>query len=453
MPSPALHIKPEDIDTAEKRAKWVISVVGCGEIGILHAWLFAEAGFRVICADTNQTVVNNIVRGKAPFLKRENELKLKTHVKTGRINATTDVKTTASQSDAIAVTIPVKVDGKKKADYSNIKNACKLVGTGLRQGSLVIVMSTTGVGGTEGVIKETLENTSGLKAEADFGLAYSPLEVLNEPTLETLASAERVVAAKDKNSVNAASTILGVIAKGGLKSIEDVKTAEALTLFKTVQEDVNTALANEFALLCEKAGIDYLEAHGRPPLQLPALARGNVHAEPYLLLEDAENLNVKLRIPIVARDINEQMVKHAINLTKDALRNCGKTLRRARVSLLGITRFANMKSSPTTTARNLAKMLEAKGAKVRLYDPHLSVDEIGEMQHNCARNLTEALEGTDCLMILTGHDQFKRLNLKKMKIVMKMPAAIIDFEGIIEPDKVEKEGFIYRGLGRGVWTK
>jgi UDP-N-acetyl-D-mannosaminuronate dehydrogenase len=69
------------------------------------------------------------------------------------------------------------------------------------------------------------------------------------------------------------------------------------------------------------------------------------------------------------------------------------------------------------------------------------------------RSLNEAVEGTDCIVILTGHDQFKRLNLKKLRAVMKMPAAIIDLTGTIELQKVEKEGFIYRGLGRGVEKK
>jgi UDP-N-acetyl-D-mannosaminuronate dehydrogenase len=75
------------------------------------------------------------------------------------------------------------------------------------------------------------------------------------------------------------------------------------------------------------------------------------------------------------------------------------------------------------------------------------------MQHNIKKNLGEALEGVDCILILTGHDQFKRLNLKKLRIMMKMPASIVDFEGIVEPDEVEKEGFVFRGFGRGVWTK
>jgi len=140
-------------------------------------------------------------------------------------------------------------------------------------------------------------------------------------------------------------------------------------------------------------------------------------------------------------------------LTKDALRNCGKTLRRARISLFGILQRPNMKSSPKKMVEELAKILEARGAKVSLYDPYFSGDESAEIKCHLKKNLTEALENADCILILTSHDQFKRLNLKKMKVIMKMPAAIVDFEGIIEPDKVEREGFIYRGLGRGVWTK
>jgi len=459
MSSSILYIKPEEIDTVEKRGKYTVSVVGCGQIGVLHACLFAEAGFKVKCVDADQTIVNGIIRGKMPLLKREIELKLKNYVKTGLLNATTDVRTAVSQSDIIAITIPVEIDEKKKANYSNLENICRHVGSGLQHGSLVIVMSITGVGVTQGMIKEILENTSGFKVGVDFGLAYSPIRVLNEQTLETLRNQERIVAATDRNSLNAASTVLGIIEKDCVKKIGDVKTAEAVTLFKAVQQDVNVALANELALFCEKVGVDYLEAHKLAKigiystLSLPMLTDENIREEPHLLLEDSENLNLKLRIPAIAREINEEIIKHAVNLTKDALRNCGKTLRRARISVLGILQTPNMKSSPKKMVEELVKMLEAKGAKVSLYDPYFSGDELAEVQRHLKKNLTEALEGADCILILTGHDQFKRLNLKKLKAMMKMPAAIVDLEGIVEPNNVEKEGFIYRGLGRGVWTK
>ncbi len=86
------------------------------------------------------------------------------------------------------------------------------------------------------------------------------------------------------------------------------------------------------------------------------------------MLESAENLTAKLRQPTLARQINEQMVNHAVNLVQDALRDCGKTLRRARIALLG-------NFQPQTAAETLVQMLEKKGAKLNLYDPAFSITE------------------------------------------------------------------------------
>ncbi|MDI6690596.1 MAG: nucleotide sugar dehydrogenase [Candidatus Bathyarchaeota archaeon] len=457
--SSALNIRKEDIDTLEKHAKYIAAIIDCGKNGIFHACSFLHIGFKVVCVDADQTIVNNLLRGKAPFLKRETELKLKNYVKTGLLSVTTDIKAAVSQSDFVILTTSVKINEKKKPDYSNIENTCKKVGSNLRKGSLVIIASTMGVGATEGLIKEILENTSGFKVGIDFGLAYSPTPILNGQVSETLPCQNRIVAALDKKSLDAASTILETITKNVVKKLGNIKIAEATVLFEAVQHDVNVALANEFALFCEKANVDYLEivqlakACGYSELPLPTFIVEKIEEKPYLFLETIENFDLKLRLPAIAREINEEIVKHTINLTKDALRSCGKTLRRAKVSLLGISQITNVKSPPKKIVRELVKMLEARGAKVNIYEPYLSSEELTGMQHYLKKNLTETLEKTDCTIILTGHDQFKHLNLKKMKLVMKMPAAIIDFEGMFEPYKVEKEGFIYRGLGRGVWTK
>jgi len=318
-------------------------------------------------------------------------------------------------------------------------------------------MSAVGFGFIEGVVKEILENTSGFKV-GDFGLAYSPIPFMDAQSLESLANYERIVAAPEKSSLNSASIILEKITKKTVKKIANIKLAELATLFEITQRDVNIALANEIACFCEKAGMDYLEIYkflnngAHDTVFLPTLAE-NIRKEDHLLLEDAENLNMKLRIPTIAREINEEMIKHAVNLTKDALRECEKTLRRAKIALLGITQAPNMKSSPKTAVKELAAALEAKGAKISLHDPYFSDNELTDIPYSFKKNLLEAVEGADCVIILTGHDQFKHLNLKKLKVIMKRPAAIVDFEGIMEPDKVEKEGFIYRGLGRGVWKK
>jgi len=459
MSPSVLNLQPEEIDTTEKREKYVVSILGCEHVGVLCACLFAEAGFKVTCMDSNPTVVNLLNKGKAPLMNQEVESRLRALVKTGHVRATTDLKNVVSQSDVIVITTSAKIDEKKKVDYSEIENVCKQVGSDLRRGSLVIAVGIVGFGFTEGVIGKILENTSGLKVGIDFGLAYSPIQIPREQTMESLIKQELKVAASEKNSLNSASMILETITKKSTKKTLNIKTAELAVLFEAVQRDVNLALTNELAIFCEKASWDYLEifkllnSSSPSGVSLPTLAEENDQKETYLLLEDAENLNAKLCITPIAREANEEIFKHAVNLTQSALRDCGKTLRRARIALLGLTKTANMKTPQKIAAKTLAEILGAKGAKITLHDPYISENELTETPYPFKRSMLQALEGTDCAIILTGHDQFKRPNFRKLKVIMKMPAAIIDFEGIIEPDKVEKEGFIYRGLGRGVWKK
>ena len=112
-----------------------------------------------------------------------------------------------------------------------------------------------------------------------------------------------------------------------------------------------------------------------------------------------------------------------------------------------------MKGSPRRIVKELAQVLTTRGCRITLYDPYFSEDDLADSQVRPRKSLTEAVEGSDCIVIVAQHDQFKRLNLAKLKLMMRKPGAIIDLVGIVEPDKVEKEGFIYRGLGRGVWTK
>jgi len=446
-----LHLKPEDIDTNEKRGKYTVSVIGCEEKGVLYATAFAEAGFKVVCTDADQTLVKRIAKGKTMFSEREIESKLKSFLRREQLSVTSELQKAVSQSDIIVMTLAAKIDDKKQPDYSEVESTCKQVGTALNRGVLFIYGGIAGLGFTEGVVKETLENTSGLRVGEDFGLVYSPIQFFDRQPSASIANQELKVAALDGKSLDSAVKVLGVLTRKDVKQISDFKTAEAALLFTIAKQDANLALANELAVFCENAGIDYFEtlklvdmheASFSPTFEAEEVNRN----EAYLLLESAENLNTKLRLPALARKINEDMVRHAINLTKDALRSCGKTLRRARVAVLGTAK-------PKTATTIFVKMLEKRGAKTSLYDPLLSKNDLSDIARVLKRNMKEAVEGADCIVMLTEQDQFKRLNFKKLLAVMKMPAAIVDLTGMVEPKKVERKGFTYRGLGRGVEKK
>ncbi len=95
-------------------------------------------------------------------------------------------------------------------------------------------------------------------------------------------------------------------------------------------------------------------------------------------------------------------------------------------------------------------MLKRRGAFVQVYDPFFSQKELRQMRYPAERTLTKSVEGVDCLLFTVGHNRFKRLNLRRIKFLVRNPAAIVDMDRVIEPQKAEKEGFVYRGLGRGI---
>jgi nucleotide sugar dehydrogenase len=372
--SAALHLKTEEIDTKEKRGKYTVSVIGCGQKGVFYAIAFADAGFKVVCTDADQSLVKDLTKGKTQFPEREIESKLKSLVRSGQLRATNELKKAVSQSDIVVMTLTAKIDDKKHPDYSEVESSCKQVGAALCQGLLFIYGGIAGLGFTEGVIKETLENTSGLKVGADFGLVYNPLQLYGGQSLASVANQELIIAAIDEASLDAASKVLGTITRKKVKQSLDFKTAEAALLFRVAKQDANRALANELAGFCENAGIDYFETlrllDAFETRFLPTVeAEEGDRDKAYLLLENAENLNVKLTLSALARRVNENMVRHAVNLTKENLRNCGKTLRRAKIAVLGTT-----KTGPATSI--FVKMLETKGAKIKLYDPLLSKNEM-----------------------------------------------------------------------------
>ncbi|MCW4028073.1 MAG: nucleotide sugar dehydrogenase [Candidatus Bathyarchaeota archaeon] len=430
MPN-VLRLNPQDVDSPQKRANYTVGIIGCGHKGIFYANAFAQAGFQVICTDADPSVTKKVTRGKTTRSEPQAEAELKCHITAGQISVSGDRKKAVTQSDIIIIAVGTKVDEKKQTDGSQILSACKQVGAALKSGVLVIYGGIGGFGFFEGILKETLQNTSGLKVGVDFGLAYNPL----------FAKENTTVTAGDKTSLEAATTILKTIAKN-LTQIQDVKTAEIATLFAITKRDVNRALANELAVFCEQANLDYYKTAKTLGFNeaefYPAIVEEEGGDESYLLLDVAENLNVKLRLPTLARQINEDMVKHALNLTQDALRRGEKTLRRSRIAVLGL--------GTQESEGQLVRMLTAKGAKVNVFDPNAKKKP--QNVTAAKANLNDALEGADCIILLSRQDQVGNLNLKKIKALMKSPPVIVDLAGKFEPQEVETEGFIYRGLGK-----
>jgi UDP-N-acetyl-D-mannosaminuronic acid dehydrogenase len=447
-----MSISKESLDSFEKRHNYTVSIIECGRLGTPHACLFADAGFRVIGVNTNPHNLEMLKTGQTPF-HRTAFRALERHAKEGLFSVSPDIRKSVSESNIIIITIQTPSDSRKKPDYSLLERACKEVGMGLRKGSLVIFASPTGPGVAQGSMVEIMENASGLRAGSEFALASGFLQHNTGGEKSSV-----VVGAVNEPSRRSASTVFGSIANLDILNVSSIRTAEALNLFQNVKREILHASSNEFASLCERLKIDFLEilktinAHGGSLIPPPGLSAAFSRKDLYLLKEEAENVGFDLRLTDLASRINDEVVESTFHLVKNALKACGKTVRGSKVSVLGISKSSNAKDPPTALTKSIVTLLRRKVRVVQVYDPYFSKKELAALGFN-GDLLSRVVEKTDCLLILTGHSKFARLNLRKVKLVAKKSPALVDISHVVDPSKAEQCGFVYRGLGRGVWTK
>ena len=465
MSSPAsqgpLSLEPGEIAVRIRDGALTVAVVGLGWMGLPTACLYADAGARVIGADMNPKVVERVAKGE-PLVDEANlSAMLKKANRSGKFSATTNTAEAAANADIIFIVVPTMIDRQKRADYSAVEDACSSIGKGLKTGSLVIFESTCGPGVTERVVKATIEKYSGLVAGQGFGLAYSPIRAMGGRALQDIQTYSKVVGAIDVRSLEAACATISVIVKGELIRVRDIRTAELSKLFETIYRDVNIAIANEFALLCEEVGVDYLEAmkaaNSQPYSHLHSTGAGVgghcLPVYPYLLQTEAYALDAKLRLVLDGRKINDLMPRHVVKLAADGIRICGRSLKRAKVVVLGISYRPNVKETRFSPSLDLIGILKKRGARVVAFDPLFSASEMESFDLASEPTLRKAVEKADCVILTVAHDDFKKMDTIELAAHMSKKGLIIDCTGLLDPASVEKSGLVYRGVGRGLWTR
>jgi nucleotide sugar dehydrogenase len=412
-------------------------------------------------ADMNPRVVERINKGETSGEEPGLAVLLKKAIRGAKFVATTKTEEVAASSDILFIIVTTMIDRQKRADYSSVQDACTSIGKNLKNGSLVIFESTCGPGITERVVQATIEKYSGLTTGQGYGLAYSPIRAMGGRALQDLQSYPKIVGAIDKRSLEAACAALSVIVKGELIRVRDIKTAELIKLFETIYRDVNIALANEFAKICELVGVDYLEAaraaNSQPYSHLHATGVGVgghcLPVYPYLLLTEAETLDARLRLVLDARKINDDMPRHVARLASDGLRVCGKSVKRSKIAVLGISYRPNVREVRFSASLELVSILKKRGARVTSFDPLFNASELSAMGLTSEPTLRKAIEKADCAILSTAHNEFKKMDTIELAAHMSKPGLIIDCAGVLDPVSVEKSGLVYRATGRGLWTR
>jgi len=456
MLSNIMSLSPQEIEREIHTANLTVGIIGLGRMGLPLACIFVEMGAHVIGADIDVRLVEMLQKGQCPIDEPHLQRIIEKHIGE-RFIVTTNVPQVVSQSDIILIIVPTSVDNFGNPDYSALEKACKEIGLTMKRGCLIMVASTVGTGITELIVQRILERNSGLTAGNDFGLAYSPLRAMAGSVVKDLQTYPLVIGGYDETSLNAASAVLTHISNGGIIRMKDLKTAETTKLFENVYRDVNIALASELAIFCEKAGLDFVEireaAMTQPycHLHVPRVGVGGhcIPYNPYFLITQAESLNVDLKLVKHARKINNDMPLHIVHLVAKGLKTCKRSFKSSKIAVLGISYRSNVKEAKNSPALKIIEMLRKRGASVNVYDPLFSTIEIENMGFHAVDSIEAAVRGVDCVLLATGHEQFKKIMLADISRTARKPACVVDGWRIFNAEEAKKNNLVYYGVGLG----
>jgi len=428
--------------------KTLIAVFGLGHIGLPTAALFAKVGFNVIGVDINPDIVDSINKGISPIIEPGLDELLLEVVKKGKLKATINGEYAAKEANTMIIVVPTPLSADKSSDLSAVISASKTISKGLRKGDLVIVESTVPPSTCEKIVLPILEK-SGLKVSRDFGLVYTPERALPNNTIYEMTNNARVIGGIDRESAERATKLYNKITKGEIVKVKDIITAEMVKLMENTYRDTNIALANELAIICESLGIDAIDAieaanyHPRVNLHIPGPGVGGhcLSIDPYFIVEMAEANKVPARLIRTARQINEEMPYHVLQIIEDALNDIHVDIRDATIGILGVAYKGNVADTRETPSKPLIDALLQKGSKVAAHDPYVKKEIIKGMGAEPV-TLKEALN-CDCTVLMTDHDEYREIEPE-----MVNGKIFVCTRPILRPEKFREKGVIFKGVGR-----
>jgi UDP-N-acetyl-D-glucosamine dehydrogenase len=398
-----------------------VAIVGAGYVGLPLAQVFAEAGVPVVLVDVDATRVAAIERGES-YVEDVASATLAPLVQVGTLAATTDYDV-VRDTDAILIALPTPLSTNREPDLSFVVDAAERVGKRVRKGHIVALESTTYPGTTREELLPRLE-AGGLEVGKDFFLAFSPERVDPGRTDWTVKTTPKLVGGITPACTERACALYR-------RAIDTVippsspETAELTKLLENIFRAVNIALVNELAQLCDRMSVDVwevVEAAATKPFGFmsfkpgPGLGGHCLPVDPFYLAWKAREYDFYTEFVELAGKINENMPYFCLEKITRALNSDEKSVKGSRVHVVGVAYKADVADLRESPALKLIELLRAEGAHVSYHDPH--IPELPA--HNLrSQDLDGALEGADCVAIVTAHSAIDYGDLaKRAKLVV-----------------------------------
>jgi UDP-N-acetyl-D-glucosamine/UDP-N-acetyl-D-galactosamine dehydrogenase len=412
-----------------------IAVIGLGYVGLPVAVAFAKLFPGTLGFDVDTKRVDELLRGSD---------------KTGEIDAGellgSGLKVTARiddlrECDVFIVCVPTPIHEDRRPDLGPLKSASETVGKVLRKGGIVVYESTVYPGLTEDYCGPILARVSGLIAGTDFALGYSPERINPGDKEHTFERIKKVVAAEDTATAQLLAELYGAVVQAGIHVAPSIKVAEAAKVLENTQRDLNIALMNELAIICDYMGIrtkDVLDAAATKWNFLnfsPGLVGGHcIGVDPYYLTSKAQELGYHPEVILAGRRINDSM---GATIARRLVRFLGagsRPLRDTRVGILGVTFKENVPDIRNSRVPDIIKELKTFGVSILLHDPLTNEDAVAR-EYGLALCDLDMINDCDAIVLAVPHAQFTR-DLAMLWPMLRDNGVVIDVKSVIHPASV-----------------
>ncbi|OCA88917.1 nucleotide sugar dehydrogenase [Pseudobacillus wudalianchiensis] len=389
-----------------------IGVVGLGYVGLPLAVEKAKAGYNVIGFDVQEEKVQKVNKGEN-YIGDVIPADLEALVDSGRLSATADYSF-IKEVDALAICVPTPLDVYKQPNMQYVESSAKAIAKNFTPGTLVVLESTTYPGTTEELIKPILEET-GMVCGEDFFLAYSPERVDPGNKDFNTKNTPKVVGGMTPTCTKVAATMYRSVLDGDVHEVSSPAVAEMEKLLENTFRNINIALANEMAILCNKMGIDVWEVidaaatkpYGFMPFYPgPGLGGHCIPIDPWYLTWKAREYNYHTKLIETAGEINDSMPDFVVQRCMEILNKHGKALKGSNILVLGVAYKKDIDDYRESPVLPILSRLTNFGVEWRVADPYVKEFRLNGETYRTKELKVELIKQADLIIITTNHSGF-----------------------------------------------
>jgi UDPglucose 6-dehydrogenase len=431
-----------------------LAIIGTGYVGLVSGACFSEFGHEVTCVDINEATIAKLKNGEIPIYEPGLDDLVRRNSRSGRLRFTSDI--TEGVKDAEAVFIAVGTPSRRgdgHADLSYVYAAAQQVAEAVTRPCVIVTKSTVPVGTAKqvaGIVAKT-------RPDLEIEVASNPEFLREGSAIEDFMRPDRVVCGTE--SERAQAVLRDIYRPLSLREVPilfvDCATSELIKYAANAFLAVKITFINEIADLCEKTGAN-VQAVARGIGMDNRIGNKFLHAGPgyggscfpkdtTALLKTAEDYESPMQIVKATVDVNSQRKRM---MGRRVIQAAGGSVADKKIALLGLTFKPNTDDMRDSPSIDIVRVLQDNGARVSAFDPE-GRKQAESMLENVefAEDAYAAMDGADALVLVTEWNEFRALDLDRVKQLLKTPT-IVDLRNIYRPEQMREAGFNYTSVGR-----